>query len=71
MINVLKLTQTDMSLSSKGNIRLETSAIKSPSTMSLIKLASFPGCPVSVHSNEDKIYVGQCGYDNFLRYNLD
>ena len=55
--NCIQLTQTDMSLSTKGNIRLETSAIKPQITKSLIKLASFPGFPVSVHSNEDKIYV--------------
>ena len=69
--NCIQLTQTDMSLSTKGKIRLETSAISPPTTMSLIKLASSPGFPVSVHSDEDNIYVGQCGYDNLLRYNLD
>ena len=69
--NCIKLTQTDMSLSTKVNIRLESSAISPPTTMSLIKLASSPGFPVSVNSDEDNIYVGQCGYDNLLRYNLD
>ena len=59
----VEIRQTEISLSATDNIT-------PPTSMSLIKSVIVPGYPISVHSYDNKIYLG-CHSGDLLRYELD
>ena len=60
----VEITQTEISLSATDNIT-------PPTSMSLIKSVTVSQYPVSVHSYDNKIYLGWWGSGDLLRYDLD
>ena len=59
----VEIRQTEISLSATDNIT-------PPTSMSLIKSLKVPGNPVSVHSYDNKIYLGHNHSCDLLRYDL-
>ena len=60
----VEIRQTEISLSATDNIT-------PPTSMSLIKSAKLCTYPMSVHSYDNKIYLGQRDSCDLLRYDLD